>query len=247
MLAPANTQTGHELSSKDIAEATGKGHKTVLRDIRKMLADLYGEDGTDLYHPGIRIERDIRDYISLIWLDREHAMTLATGYDVKLRKRVVDKLAELDGTPARLPTTAEAFANVFQMVADQERRGAEQDRQLRAISADIQLIKDTAPLTAKPQNAESLSEVRKRTNRRYGLPQRIIDAVMGDLPYSPRPFQMVKNSHENAKGSSYAVWRIIDVTKLFARFVGECTMVTATQAIHPDIESRFKLTGKAGV
>jgi hypothetical protein len=177
-------------------------------------------------------------------LDRDLTETLLLGYSAPLRRKVLARLRELEAMASgqvRLPTTAEAFASVFSMVADQERRQFEQDRQIKAITADVQLIKETAPLTAKPQNTETITEARKRIGKKFGLPARIINVVMGELAYSPRVFAMVKNSHEDAKGSSYAVWRIIDVTKLFYRFVGECRMVTATQATHPDIEGRFKL------
>lgn len=244
------------MSTKAIAEVTEKLHKNVLRDVREMLLGLYDvedrtfeqfiQDGSDLSHDGFDVIKDGRGYIAEVLLDREHTMTLITGYDVKLRKRVVDKLAEYEAGQTRLPTTAEAFANVFQMVADQERRHAERDQVIRAIDARIERIEDTAPLKVKPQNTETLSEIRERINRKHGLPVRIINEVMGELPYSPRAFAMVKNSHENAKGSSFAVWRIIDVTKLFARFVGECIPATATTATHNDIQGRFKLPGKAG-
>jgi hypothetical protein len=159
--------------------------------------------------------------------------------------RLVDYWQKHRNDAPRLPTTAEAFASVFSMVADQERRQVDQDRAIKAIDARVDLIEDTAPLKVKPQNTETLSEIRKRINRKHGLPIRIINEVMGGLAYSPRAFAMVKNSHEDAKGSSFAVWRIIDVTKLFARFVSECTPATATTATHKDIEGRFKLTGKA--
>lgn len=230
------------MSSREIADLCDKRHDNVVRDIETML------DALEISR--LRFEGAYQDAQGkerkCYHLPRDLTMTLVTGYSIPLRKRVVDKLAEYEAGQLRLPTTAEAFANVFQMVADQERRHVEQDQAIKAIDARIERIEDTAPLKVKPQNTETLSEVRERINRKHGLPVRIINEVMGELPYSPRAFAMVKNSHENAKGSSFAVWRIIDVTKLFARFVGECIPATATTATHKDIEGRFKLTRKAG-
>lgn len=113
------------ITSREIAVATDKEHKTVLRDIRNMLKGLYGEDpgdGTDLYHPGVAIDRDTRNYIAVITLDREHAMTLATGYDVKLRKRVVDKLASYEAVKSMTP--AELILEQARMMVEVERRQA---------------------------------------------------------------------------------------------------------------------------
>ncbi|WP_447444602.1 hypothetical protein [Pseudomonas aeruginosa] len=41
---------------------------------------------------------------------------------------------------------------------------------------------------------------------------------------------MVRNGHENAQGSQYAVWATSDITAVFKRFVSECERVTETQA-----------------
>lgn len=42
------------------------------------------------------VKRDSRGYVSEFMFDREHAMTLATCYDVKLRNGVIKRLDELE-------------------------------------------------------------------------------------------------------------------------------------------------------
>jgi phage regulator Rha-like protein len=232
------------MSSRDLAELTDKEHKTALRDIRNMLASLYGEDGAELYHPGVTIERDGRDYISLINMDREHTMTLVTGYDVRLRKRVIDRLAAYETSPPRLPTTAEAFASAFQMIADGERRQAEQHRQIEALGERVdQMAQAHVILDKMPVDCESIVYIRKRINRQYGLSDAIVDKVMRDSLYAPTIRALVRNQHVDADGSHYAGYAKKEVSAIFKRFVGECQMATATLATHPFIEGRFKLTG----
>lgn len=144
---PAQIGNGPTITSKEIAAVTEKEHKHVLRDIRTMLVGLYGQpdqtfadlllqDGPKLGHEGIQVLTDHRGYVEEIILDREHAMTLATGYDVKLRKRVVDKLASYEA--GRSMTPAELLLEQARMMVEVERKQAaleiEQTEQAKRIA-----------------------------------------------------------------------------------------------------------------
>ncbi len=80
------------MSSLEIAELTGKQHTNVVRDIRKMLADL-GDD-SKLSH--VHEEKDARGYTKAYHLDRELTQTLITGYSAPLRLKVIRRLNELE-------------------------------------------------------------------------------------------------------------------------------------------------------
>lgn len=96
------------MSSRDIADLTEKRHGDVIRDIKVMLVGLYGHPGdtfeelltddANLRHQGISItcEKDARGYVSVIHLDKEHTITLVAGYDVRMRKRIVDRWLHLE-------------------------------------------------------------------------------------------------------------------------------------------------------
>lgn len=143
---------------------------------------------------------------------------------------------------ARLPTTAEAFANVFQMVADQERRQIEQDEQIKAIGARVdQVAQVHVALDKLPSDCEYITFIRKRMNKLYGLSEKAVDTVMRDSPYAPTIRALVKNQHVDASGAHNAGYAKKEVSAVFKRFVGECRMVTATMATHPYIDGRFKL------
>lgn len=108
---PATGNGPLTMSSRDIAELTEKRHDNVLRDIKAMLLGLYGQDGdrfedlltdaSELRDQVISItcEKDARGYVSAIHLDKEHTITLVAGYDVRLRKRIVDRWLELEARP----------------------------------------------------------------------------------------------------------------------------------------------------
>lgn len=88
------------MSSKEIAELTGKELSNVHRDIRNMLDALAGEDDSDLKH--VRFERDARAYTVAIHLPKSLSITLVTGYNVVLRNRIIRRWQELE-TQAAAP------------------------------------------------------------------------------------------------------------------------------------------------
>ncbi len=123
MNALTNIGGAQTMSSREIAELCDKRHDHVLRDIRTMLAGLYGDeevqtgipdrdkyeaffekmgwgiDSPDLGNgriAGIRVDRDARGFLSEIRLDYNHTMTLIAGYKVKLRKAIIDKWQQLE-------------------------------------------------------------------------------------------------------------------------------------------------------
>ncbi|HGA5699007.1 TPA: Rha family transcriptional regulator [Salmonella enterica subsp. enterica serovar Birkenhead] len=95
------------MSSKEIAELTGKRPADVIRDIWVMLESLYSinKDNADLRHhknqqvtvtDGVIACFDNRGYVSEFLLDRRHTEILITGYDVKRRAAVIDRWFTLE-------------------------------------------------------------------------------------------------------------------------------------------------------
>lgn len=79
------------MTSLRIAEKTGKLHYNVMRDIKKMLNDL---EIDALRFGGIYKDAYNRDAPMYILPERE-TMILASGYDINLRAKIIDELAEL--------------------------------------------------------------------------------------------------------------------------------------------------------
>lgn len=143
--------------------------------------------------------------------------------------------------PVRALTAAEMFLQNAQMMVDIEQRQLVQGEKIDRVEQRVGDLADTMLMLARPAGAESIVHIRDRINKLYGLPARIIDGVLRQSPIAPKPAGMVKHSREEALGGSYAVYWIKDVSAVFARFVGECTRVTATQVTHPYVDGRFKL------
>jgi phage regulator Rha-like protein len=80
------------MSSREIAELTGKRHPDVSRDVENMLAEL-GVDVSKTAHIYLdSMNREQTEY----QLDQELTFTLITGYSVALRNKVVKRWLELE-------------------------------------------------------------------------------------------------------------------------------------------------------
>lgn len=90
------------MSSREIAELTGKDHSHVLRDIRAMIEAL----GDDPVLDHVQEEKDSRGYTRVFRLDKELTETLVTGYSIPLRHRVVRRLHELEKKAIEAPAAA---------------------------------------------------------------------------------------------------------------------------------------------
>jgi phage regulator Rha-like protein len=87
------------MSSKEIADLTGKEHFNVLRDIRAMLPAL-GQDA--LSFEGMSSDAYGRP-LRILNLPKDLTITLVAGYNVSMRHRIVTRWIELEGAPAVAP------------------------------------------------------------------------------------------------------------------------------------------------
>lgn len=111
------------MSSREIAELTGKRHPDVKRDIRNMLEAL-GKGVSSFAHTYKDAQNKEQEEYAL---DRELTLTLVSGYDIPLRHRVVTRLAELENEPKALNPANLSRLQLIElaMQAEQERLALE--------------------------------------------------------------------------------------------------------------------------
>lgn len=99
------------MSSLEVAELTGKRHDHVLADIRKMLSELQSPEKLGDYK-----DSKGRTYPMLL-LNKEEALCLVAGYNVKMRMAIIKRWQELENEPQfKIPTT---LSEALQLAADQ--------------------------------------------------------------------------------------------------------------------------------
>ena len=125
IITTVNTAT---MSSREIADLTGKAHPKVTADIEKMLIEL-GEDAAAFRH--IYFDSMNREQVEYR-LDRELTETLFTGYSAKLRRKVIARWHELEAGAA--PAVPQSLSAALRLAADQAEQIEAQQAQL-AIAA----------------------------------------------------------------------------------------------------------------
>lgn len=117
---PVNDQT-LTMTSREIAEVTGKEHKNVKRDIENMLNEL-NEDALTFERIYIdSMNRKQTEYV----LDKEHTECLVTGYSAMLRMKVIKRMHELEEktrVPQTLPEALRLAADLAEQKAELENK-----------------------------------------------------------------------------------------------------------------------------
>jgi len=83
------------MSSREIAELTGKEHRHVMRDIRDMLVQLHGEGGLPRFGHTYRNEQNGQDY-PCFNLPKRETLILVSGYNLTMRAKIIDRWQELE-------------------------------------------------------------------------------------------------------------------------------------------------------
>lgn len=91
------------MSSREIAEVTGKQHSHVMRDIRATLGEILGEERLSRFGSSYQNaqEQAQPEYL----LPKRECLILVSGYDVHLRARIIDKWQELESGSFFDPST----------------------------------------------------------------------------------------------------------------------------------------------
>ncbi len=105
------------MSSREIAELTGKRHPDVKRDIQRMMDEL-GEDASIYAHT--YLDSQNRQQVEYR-LDREHVECLLTGYSAMLRMKVIKRLKELEASTSQPKELSRLELLQIALAAEQEK------------------------------------------------------------------------------------------------------------------------------
>lgn len=121
------TSNGGRMSSLEIATLTSKEHKNIMRDIRNLL-----EQGVAAlnFEPGNYKDANQQDR-PCYYLTKKGCLILASGYDAKLREKIIDRWEELETEKQtggfQIP---QSYSEALKLAAAQAEQIEQQQKQL---------------------------------------------------------------------------------------------------------------------
>ncbi len=114
------TTTPLTMTSREIADLTGKRHDNVMADARKMLAELNGEGGVLTFQDTQVNPQNGQEY-PVLRLPKRETLILVSGYSVAMRARIIDRWQELE-EQARNPIAALSRVDLLKLALDSEEK-----------------------------------------------------------------------------------------------------------------------------
>ncbi|ROR21722.1 Rha family phage regulatory protein [Comamonas sp. BIGb0124] len=115
------------MSSREIAELTGKRHDNVIADIRKMLVELHSEGGLLNFQDTHANGQNGQSY-PIFRLPKRETLILVSGYSVVLRARIIDRWQELERMVDQ-PRVPQTLPEALRLAADMAERAAQAEQQ----------------------------------------------------------------------------------------------------------------------
>lgn len=124
--------TQQTMSSREIAELTGKEHDNVRRDIKNLgeALSLIFEEKTEPSDGG----RPMKVFL----LQKRECLILVSGYSVELRARIIDRWQELEAQQA--PQVPHTLAQALRLAADQAEQLERQQAALAAAAPKVEYV-----------------------------------------------------------------------------------------------------------
>lgn len=237
------TSTALTMSSQEIADLVGSRHDNVRVAIER-LADRGVIQLPAMQEVKNHLRQGVATYVFSGEKGKRDSLVVVAQLSPEFTGAIVDRWQELEREADKPMTPAELIAASANQLVAIERKQAVHQAALERVERRVDDLSQTMVWDHCPQNCLSLTGVKAAMLARYGLSGAVVDYVLKAWPHAPNSAGMVRNGHEDAKGSQHLVWTKSLVTAAFKRFVDECEMVTTTQAIHPYFEGRFRLAGK---
>ena len=155
------------MSSREIAELTGKDLSHVNRDIRAMLDALV--DDPELDH--VREDKDARGYTTAFHLGRELTYTLMAGYSVQLRRKVIARWQELEAAQAPDLSTDEGRLLMIQELSTKQlalvRENKVQAQQLALAAPKVEFVDKFVQASTGSKTFRQVAKLLKANEREF--------------------------------------------------------------------------------
>lgn len=167
------------MTSREIAELTGKRHPDVKRDIEVMANQLQVDVSKFAHTYWDAMNRRQTEYV----LDRDHTECLVTGYSAVLRMSVIKRLHELEAAAQPVLTLPQALRVALELAEERERLTC----QLAQVAPKVEFV-DRYVVSAGSMGFREVAKllgVKETVLRRFLINKQIMYPLAGKLtPYA---------------------------------------------------------------
>ena len=135
----SNTST---MTSREIAELTGKQHSHVMRDIRSMLEQISADPTLDWHCESSTYTDEQGKPRDMYVMDKDTTYTLIAGYRADLRFKIIKRWQELEAQAIKSLSPAEFLLQQAQMMVEIERKSREHEDRIKRIECKQQAFED---------------------------------------------------------------------------------------------------------
>lgn len=174
MTVGATQNASERMSSRQVAELTGKLHAHVMRDIRNLLDQGVGESNFGLSSYMSEQNKELPEY----QLTKKGCLILASGYDAVLREKIIDRWEELE--QANKQTTPQTYLEALKalVVSEENRLMLQEENKLQQ-----QIIHEYEP---KVSYYDSILQSTDAINitviaKDYGISSKKLNEILHDL------------------------------------------------------------------
>lgn len=133
-LIPVFESTINTMSSREIAELTGKQHAHVMRDIRAMLEKISTDPNLDWHCETVSYTDEQGKPRDMYRMDKDTTLTLVSGYDHVLRFRIIKRWQELEAAKEPQFKIPKTLSEALQLAADQAKQIEVQNAQIEVMA-----------------------------------------------------------------------------------------------------------------
>lgn len=219
----------HEItmSSREIAELTGKRHDNVKRTIESLAKDKViqlPQFEEVKNHLGKKVET----FVPSGEKGTRDSIVVVAQLSPEFTARLVDRWQELENAYRAVAPSNDLIASLQNQLAEQQTK--------------LDDLSQTTALKKRPSNTFNIKLATAWAKETYSLSATIARTALLDLDYSPRPSHAVLNQHPDADGATFSVWYITDVRKTFGRFASECRKVSKRLWTHGHLDKTFRMS-----
>ena len=150
------------MSSREIADFTGKRHDHVMRDIKKMLLELYPAGAPNF--GGSYLSEQGKE-LPLFNLDRDHTDCLLTGYSAKARFAVIKRWKELERKQPKEPVLPGNYIEALESLIASEKEKAALAEQIEQQKPAVTFVADYVEASTGSKTFREVAKLLKENER----------------------------------------------------------------------------------